>query len=81
MNAYDLQIQNEQATIFKLKEIDGLKGIKHVENEYIDFSKNPLLPKFYSDLGPGVEVTDVNGDKLDDIILGNSMDISCFFTR
>jgi hypothetical protein len=40
----------------------------HVENDYVDFYRDPLLKQKYSTQGPGVATGDVNGDGLDDII-------------
>lgn len=47
-------------------------NIKHNENYFDDFINEILLPHKYSDLGPTISVTDVNGDGYDDIFLGGS---------
>jgi hypothetical protein len=47
---------------------------KHNENEYNDYIKEVLLPHENSRLGPGIAIGDINGDKIDDFVVGGAKD-------
>lgn len=44
----------------------------HIENEYADFYRDPLLKQKYSTQGPGLATGDVNGDGLEDVIFSGA---------
>ncbi len=49
---------------------------RHVEREFDDFARQPLLPNKLSQLGPGVAVSDVDGDGDDDVYLSGAAGLS-----
>ena len=44
---------------------------QHKEEKFIDYNTTPLIHQKYSQLGPGIAVGDINGDRLDDFYVGN----------
>lgn len=57
-----------------LREIASELGIryKHKEWDKIDFYRQRTLPHKFSQAGPGIAIGDVNGDQLEDFIVGGS---------
>ena len=50
----------------------NLLSFTHIENDYVDFKREPLLPKMLSTQGPKIAKGDVNGDGRDDLFIGGA---------
>lgn len=59
-------------TIFKDITSEGKLKYTQLENDFIDFKREPLIPYKCSRKGPYYAKADVNGDKLEDIFIGGA---------
>ena len=59
---------NKDSDLFELEEID----FKHIENNYLDYEREPLMPERLSIEGPAYVSTDFNGDGVKDIFIGGA---------
>lgn len=57
--------------LFSPFHIEGL-DFRHIEDNYVDFYREKLIPHSLSSEGPPVAVADVNGDGLEDIFAGGA---------
>jgi len=65
-------LQPTRKSLFQ--KVEGNLGIDftHVEDAYIDFNRQKLIPYQVSDRGPAIAIGDINGDQKDDIYFGSS---------
>lgn len=69
------QIKNNVNPIVNDVTEDVINGdAEHVENSYVGYNDEPLLPHMLSAEGPDLTVGDVNNDGLDDFYVTSSMD-------
>ena len=66
------KIKDNASLLFtEVLEESGIK-FSHIENDFVDFKIQPLLPHMHSRNGPGIAVSDVNGDGLEDFFIGGA---------
>jgi hypothetical protein len=49
---------------------------KHIDNSFVEFNRDPLIPYMNCYQGPDVSVSDVNGDGLEDLFLSGAKGVS-----
>ncbi len=55
-----------------LKPVDDNIPYRHLENRFVEFNREALIPHMLSAEGPAAAVADVNGDGKDDLFLGGA---------
>ena len=62
--------QQPQSTLFR--KVASLPQRRHREVDYNDYERQPLLPNKLSQLGPGLALSDVDGDGDEDLYVGGA---------
>ena len=70
-NALSLSVTDNTALLEDITDSLGLH-FKHKQKDFIDFTIQRLLPHKFSEYGPAMAVGDVDGNGLDDIVVGGS---------
>ncbi|TMI90722.1 MAG: hypothetical protein E6H08_14390 [Bacteroidetes bacterium] len=63
--------ENEAVSMTDITENTGLQ-YRHVENTFVEFNREPLLPHMISSEGPALAVGDMNNDGKEDVFIGAS---------
>ncbi len=68
-----LILQKKSYNPFIFKDITGTAGLNftHIENPFMEFNREALIPNMVSTEGPALAVGDVNGDGLEDVFFGS----------
>ncbi|WP_342645556.1 VCBS repeat-containing protein [Mucilaginibacter sp. CSA2-8R] len=71
--AYDMQLPLKASSAL-FTDVTHTAGItyKHTDEDFVDFNIQKLLPHKFSEYSPGLAVGDVDGNGLDDIIVGGN---------
>ncbi|MCM4156559.1 VCBS repeat-containing protein [Gramella sp. AN32] len=77
--------QNDSSSVIAQSQIllenDSLINYRHIEQQTLEFNKDPLTPFAYSNFGPTSTVGDINNDGLEDLVIGGgkSQALQVFF--
>ena len=67
------QLRKKPTNPFQFTDISAVTGLGHlhVENPFVEFDREALIPNMASSEGPALAVGDVNGDGLEDVFFGS----------
>lgn len=64
--------QNDNPLVFKDITTELGLNFNHVENPFVEFNREALIPHMVSAEGPALAIGDVNGDGLEDVFFGSA---------
>ncbi len=72
--AFDYGILRREPPPFDFSDRTAATGLdfRHIENAFVEFNRETLLPNMVSTEGPALAVGDVNGDGLEDVFFGSA---------
>lgn len=70
-NSIKIQQNNSNPRLFAKVNIPGL-DYQHIEDPYVDFKREHLIPHSLTSEGPAITTGDVNGDSMEDIFIGSA---------
>jgi enediyne biosynthesis protein E4 len=65
------KLQKDQYALKRISDTTKL-NFTHIENSFIEFNRESLLPHMLSMEGPALAIGDLNGDNIDDVFFGSS---------
>ncbi len=71
---FDFKILQKPAPPYPFVDATAATGLNfiHIENPFVEFNRETLMPNMVSTEGPALAVGDVNGDGLEDVFFGSS---------
>lgn len=66
------QLRKQEKALFE--DVTALTKLSytHIENDFVEFDREPLMPHMVSREGPALAVADINQDGLEDVFIGSS---------
>lgn len=66
------QLRKQEKALFEDITTSTKLSYTHIENDFVEFDREPLMPHMVSREGPALAVADINQDGLEDVFIGSS---------